>query len=764
MTPLSRAFAGKIRNAAAAVLKTAVKTMKDPVKSGSRALQAETATPNAYLFGPYRLEVGKRRLWRGNQLVPLTRKAFDTLLALVQRAGHVVDRDDLLRMVWPDTFITEETLTQNIATIRRALGDSSEQPEYVATIPRRGYQFVGVVKAELSNGITPSSLADVLPPVERRNLPEVETRHVRELPVTVGVQGQFLLGALVAVIVVLGLGFTYYRNSRAPEMPFGGEWHINPPPGTTLVTGGAMSPDGRSLAFVTIDPFGTTALWVQALGSLDAVRLPDTEGARAPIWLAGGQSLVFNANRKLKQVRLSDKTVQTLASITLADFKDHGGASGAGGVVYATTEGGPLQKRDAAGMFVQATRLAEGERVHMFPSFLPDGRHFVYRAAAFDDSRSGTYVGSLDSPVERTRLDGIDSAAMYASGYLVFLRDGALVAQKFDSDRRRLEGMPQVLARRVAPSNEADGLTFSASGNVVSYIVGGAHDVLAWFDRAGRRLTSLDTLSDMENPSLSPDDAVVLGGRAKAEVGNEIWAASTTSGTPWRLQTGLTQSGLTAWSGDGKQILITSAGSLYSLPAVGGHAELLMKPPTREQPLRVQDWSRDGRFLIFISFGPGTKTDADLSWFSMADHKTGVFVNSLADEGQAQFSPDGHWLAYTSNEAEQFEVYVQRFPEGGSKQKVSISGGAQPKWRRDGKELFYLSLENKLMSVDVHLGSEARFGVPHELFQIPLHVSVTTHRNDYAVSRDGNRFLFSIPPANPRTITVRLNWTAALQQ
>jgi DNA-binding winged helix-turn-helix (wHTH) protein/Tol biopolymer transport system component len=735
-----------IRRASPAVLKTTVNSVKDSVKSAGPAL---VGTPDSldYRFGPFRLEVGKRRLWRDDQLVPLTRKAFETLLVLLRRRGQVIEKAELLQSVWPDTFITEETLTQNIATIRRALGDSSEHPRYIATIPRRGYQFIGMVTRD---GTAPKAVPEPLS-INSGSRPRPALASTRIL---------LLIGG--ALIVSMGLGVAYYarptpRASLSPQ-----EWQINPPPNTTLLSGGVLSPDGRRIAFVTIDEGGATALWVQTLGSLEQLRLPGTEHARGPIWSPGGQSVLFTASGKLKRIGLADKAPQTLGIVSLDPFSDHGGSSNSSDLIFSPMQKGAVFRLKGDGAFEPITRLAEGERVHLWPSFLPDGRHFVYRAAAYDDTRAGTYVGSLDSIDERTRLEGVTSAAVYATGYLVFVREGALVAQRFDAERRQLKGDPFVIAQSVAAPDETRGLTFSASGTVVSYLSGGLYNQLAWFDRRGLFLRALDPSAGWSSPALSPDNRQVLANRPKADVGNQLWIAPTDSGTASKLETGLPQAGLAVWSHDGRRIAFTSAGDLYWMPADGVHADLLMKAPTREEPLRLQDWSRDGRVLVYYT--PDPKTGPDLWWYSIADRKAQPFLQSPAKEFQAQLSPDGHWLAYTQEAANQREVYVQRFPEGGSVQKISANGGAQPQWRQDGKELFYLSLENNLMAVEVRPGSPPRFGQPQKLFHVVLNQSLTDVRNSYAVSSDGSRFLLSARPANLPPIAVRLNWTAALQR
>ena len=722
--------------------------MNDPGKSAQAVASGASVPVDEYRFGSFRLDVAKRRLWKGEQLVPLTPKAFDTLLALLRHSGQVVDRDDLLQIIWPDSYVTEETLTQNIAAIRRALGDSSERPEYIATVPRRGYQFIGAAASVSTRG-APSL---PLPPTSGSAL-QVDRLARRPRPVMSSV-------AALVVLLTIGLGVAYYARPKSPAIPFGDEWQINPPPGTILASAGVLSPDGRTVAFATIDDSGTSALWVQALGSLEPHRLPDTAEGREPFWSPDGKALAFLADRKLKRIGLTETASQTLADV--AAFEHRGGAwSGRGGLLYAVKERGPLWQLGSDGSFHPVTRLAAGERLHVWPCFLPDGRHFLYRAVAFDDQRSATYLATLDS-TERVRvLDTSGSAALYAPpGYLLSVREGALVAQRFVAATGRLEGPPVLIAANVAPPDEARGMTFSVAGDVVSYVSGGPHDELVWFDRGGRRLGVLPGSTDLNTPTLSPDETEVLAVRPKPDGFNQIWIAPTTSGAPWRFDTGLSQGGLAVWSHDGRTVAFTSAGDLYRAPAGGGTAELLMRAPTPEEPLRVQDWSRDDRFLVYYT--PKPKTGPDLWWFSIADRHAEPFLQSTADEAQGQLSPDGKWIAYTSNESGPYEVWVRSFPSATSKHRISTTGGAQPQWRREGRELFYLSLDNTLMSVEAHIGPQPTFGAPRPLFHIALNESLTVRRTHYAVSRDGRRFLFSAPRSIQAPITVRLKWTAAL--
>jgi Tol biopolymer transport system component len=307
-------------------------------------------------------------------------------------------------------------------------------------------------------------------------------------------------------------------------------------------------------------------------------------------------------------------------------------------------------------------------------------------------------------------------------------------------------------------------MTFSASSGVVSYIAPGAVKQLTWLDRAGNPIGSLEGAADLSNPVLSPDGNQFVAIRPKPDVGNEIWVGSTASGQAVRLSTGLPQSGLPVWSPDGQSIAFTSAGDLYRIPSGGGQATLIRKAPSGEEPLRLQDWSTDSRYLIFYTLNP--LTNADLWLLSLANGRAEPFRNGPANEVPAQISPDAQWVAYASDELgkwDQTEIFVEAFPTGGRRQKVSESGGGQPQWRSDGRELYYLSLESDLIAVDVAPGNPLHFSHRRKLFHVALNEPIRDVRNSFAVNRDGTRFLFSARPVNATPITVRFNWAQDLR-
>jgi DNA-binding winged helix-turn-helix (wHTH) protein len=291
--------------------------------------------PAAYVFGPFRLEWAKRRLWKDSKIVPLTPKALEILLTLVRQAGRAVDKDELMRAVWPDTFVGEETLTQNISTLRKALGDTPDEPDYIATVPRRGYQFISPV-TEAASSQPP--LVDAVPWTDsaaKRIDSAAPTSRRLWFALALGV---FLIGGVV-------IGFRYV--SRPAEASPEELWLVIPPIGTSLASAGALSPDGQRVAFVTTDQRGVRVLQVQAIGSLDARTLPGTEGARGPFWSPDSRSIAFFVGRKLKSTSLFGQDPQTIAE---ADTDPRGGTWSASGVIiFPGRFKGPLHRVDDDG-------------------------------------------------------------------------------------------------------------------------------------------------------------------------------------------------------------------------------------------------------------------------------------------------------------------------------------------------------------------------------------------------------------------------------
>ena len=405
-----------------------------------------------------------------------------------------------------------------------------------------------------------------------------------------------------------------------------------------------------------------------------------------------------------------------------------------------------------------------------YPTFLPDGRHYLYTTSA------GIFAGALESK-DTTRLQGDLSSAAYApavsgAGYLLFWRGGSLMAQPFDPAKLRLSGGPFPVVEQVGYNSSYYLASFSVSENgVLVYDSGGRaqNEQLVWLDRTGKRLGTVGELADrLRLPSLSLDDKQVAVSRFDPKARNyDLWIIELGRGIPTRFTFDPKDDSNPVWSPDGRYIVFSSnregVSNLYrKLSSGAGKDELLLKSG---QNIFPTDWSPDGRFLLYTSPNPKTKVDL---WVlphpggTPGEKKPVPFLQTESVEALGVFSPDGKWVAYQSDESGTFEIYVQTFPSTGAKWQVSKSGGTIPKWPREGKELFYLGADGKLTVVEVKTGSTFQAGTPQPLFE----TRETDFFGRYAVARDGQRFLMSTPvgEAGPTPATVVINWMAGIKR
>ena len=529
------------------------------------------------------------------------------------------------------------------------------------------------------------------------------------------------------------------------------------PAGMRLASGGVLSPDGRSIAFIAHDEStGTIRIWIRALDSGIARRLDGTEGAARPFWSATGESLGFFSNGRLKRVSIAGGSVQTLASFV--GLTTSGGSwSASDTILFASYKTGLSAIPAAGGRPAEVTHLDTDalETAHRWPQFLADGRRFLFSIASEKPGHSGTYLGSLDSTVRTKLLD--ESAAFYAPpGYVLFIRDRVLLAQPFDADRGELTGKPIPIAGDLAEPGANNNAVVSAVADLLTF--GSTSDLrLAWFNRSGARLDEVKAPLGLSNPTLSSDQNQIVAGN-----GVDIWSIDLEHDAPTRIVPGNTP----LQSLDGAHIAYTSArhtgiADIFVRATSGaGHDDLLVRS---QENKFVTDWSRDGRYVVYGSLNPQTKMDL---WVvpRHGDRKPVPFLATTFNEFQAQISPDGRWIAYASDESGVWEVYVQSFPMPGTKRAVSSGGGSEPQWRGDGKELFYLAADGTLMSVDVQAASDLRVSRRRPLFRTPIPISgeMYSRRNHYVPTSDGERFLMNAPERPQGSVTIVVNWRAAL--
>ena len=572
--------------------------------------------------------------------------------------------------------------------------------------------------------------------------------------------------AAVAILVVAAtaaaIGWISQRGSAAPTLPETRLEMTTPPTNDPISF--AISPDGLRIVFVASGSSGQSQLWVRPLDRTTAQPLAGTEGAAYPFWSPDSRSVAFFAGSSLKRLDLGGGLPQTLAS---ERGDGRGGSWGADGViVFAFSNIGTLLRVPASGGEpVAVTELAADQTSHRFPQFLPGSRQFLLYARGTGQS-GGLYLGSLDS-TQTVRLTEADTTgALVPPDWVLFVRQGTLVARRLDAERRTLTGEAVSVADPVGSDLNVSAGAFSASASgVVTYRAGGANATqLTWFDRSGRALGTVGGRSEhgLLHPRLAPDGRRVAIYQA-AQQDTDVWLLDGARTTRFTFGTSLDQ--YPVWSPDGSRILFSSFRKgnldLYQKQASGaaGSEELLLESPQQESPL---DLSYDGRFLLYGVNDSGAGQDM---WVlpMTGDRKPFAFLSSGFSERGGQFAPDARWVAYQSDESGRYEIYVRPFPGPGGQWQVSTAGGIAPRWAPDGKELFYIAPDGSLMSAPVAVkNTSLEPGNPVALFQTRIvfgGVSPVGVLRQYDVASDG-RFLINVTAdeAGALPITVVQNW------
>ena len=547
------------------------------------------------------------------------------------------------------------------------------------------------------------------------------------------------------------------RSEDAPELRVA---EISTPR-TSDLTSFALSPDGRRLAFVA-DHEGQSRLWVRELDSADARPLPGTERARRPFWSPDSRSIGFFRDSELKRIEPRGGSAQTvtylLAGTTAAWGPD-------GTILFSSTASPALRRINAAGGNVeQVTTPAAESTGHRHPQFLPGARDFLFFAGGPDAVR-GVYLGALGSPAV-TRLVPSDTQGAYvAPGWLLFIRQGTLWAQRIDLAQRTVRGEPVAIANSVA-FEPIDGTgAFSASDTgVMAYRAGRASITrLAWFDRTGQTLGTLGSLEQLglSNLRLSPDDRRVAVERSLQNE-TDLWLLDATRQTRFTHASNGRLMRLPLWSPDGGRIAFQSVrpgsiGLSVKSSAGDGAEDVLFESPEVKIP---SDWSPDGTLLMYYVPNPASGTDL---WVLPQDTRVPfAFLKTEANELWGQFSPDGRWVAYQSNDSGRYEIYMRSFPSPGGPIPISTTGGVYPRWSRDGKELYFIAPDAKLIAVSIRTTTTSvDAGVPTALFQtrrLGGGANVIGRSHQYDVARDG-RFLINIDAeSSAPPVTLLMNW------
>jgi eukaryotic-like serine/threonine-protein kinase len=776
-------------------------------------------------FGTFEVDLRAGELRKGGVKIKLYGQPFNVLVALLERPGQMVTREELRQKLWAsNTFVDfEHGLNKAVNKAREALADDADNPRFIETLPRRGYRFIASVedvsagstrplKVEAPSSGKQQSAINLLTFLPLENANDGTRSAVDELPPNASDasrQGTAQTSAalwrrplpwalfLATAFALAIFAWSYHRtvNTADPIEPV--RFEIPVPANATLSFLGsfAVSPDGRQLAFAAKGPDGVLRLWVRPLNSLEAHPLP---GSESPVndpffWSPDSRFLAFGTGEKLEKIDVSGGSSQVLCD-TSGDIESgswspdgviifgQSGRNGSGdrGLMRVSADGGiptPLTTLDAS----------RGEVIHVFPSFLPDGRHFIYLNLSTAHANTGIYVGSLDAKPGQhgsKQIVATDYLAAYApspgsdTGHLLFVRDGALLAQPFDARRLELTGEPVTVVQRVGTLSSYPYFSVSTSGLLIYRTgAGSSQDVqLAWYDRQGKFMGKVGEPGLFLQFALSPDETRVgVHSIDRQHPASIILLVDLSRGTTTRFTFGPFMAYSSAWSRDGSRIIFVSnhAGKygLYEKPVNGEKEEQLLMES--DQNMVATSWSRDGRFLLYFTIDSRNSNDL---WVLPLEgtRKPIPFLRTEFNEAHGYFSPDGHWVAYDSDETGREEIYVRPFSAdatqeasgAGPKWLISREGGVEPRWRTDGRELYYVALDGKLMSVDVATGPVFKAGVPKTLFQTPVAHKEFGVIGVPEVAADGKRFLFETPSdqtAQPPFIVVQ-NWQAGLKK
>lgn len=588
---------------------------------------------------------------------------------------------------------------------------------------------------------------------------------------------------VVLVLVLLGVGLSLAPwYGRAPAVDGVVSLAIYPPEKTAFSSQlnitlnapqFALAPNGRVIVFAAGAEGERPLLWRRPIDQVAAQPLPGTEDAQDPFWSPDSRWIGFLAEGKLKKIPAAGGAVEIVAP-TVRDVR--GGTWGKDDTILFANSADSIQRVPATGgQPTPITASAPDESLRRYPQFLPDGLHFLY--LGLDTSGKGSlYLGSLKEKGGKL-VTRINNSAVYAApGYVLFVEDGALFGQVFDTNRLQATGQPFLVSGHVGRSStHRSAISASATGVIAYAGTLSPKGRLTWFDRAGRPLYTAGPEGYYTDFRLSPDEKSLATSLLDAKTGNiEIWITDLARGSNGRISSeSTTLESTPIWSPDGSQFVFRryrSVVEFFRRSAGGGGSEesVLSYEKIRESGIESimwidTDWSPDGKNIVFSVLGASSGMDLWLLPLP-GNKKPAKFLATPADEMHGNFSPDGRLVAYTSYESGKFQVNVQTFPLSDKTWHVSTTGGYEPRWRADGREIYYLSEDRKLMAVSV--GEGPNFGVPRALFQTRVFPDVAANRMHYVPSRNGQRFLINTQSDDASTtpITVVMNWAAALKK
>jgi Tol biopolymer transport system component/DNA-binding winged helix-turn-helix (wHTH) protein len=721
-------------------------------------------SPQRYRFDDLTLDVGQRRLWRGEEAIPITRLSFGLLRVLVEQAPNLVAHGELAEKAWgPHRYVTPESVSQRIKMLRKVLGDEAARPRYIESVRGQGYRLIPEVETDLADLRAPDSdgvphgfhapataLAIVDRDGSRTDPSNVEQRAPsKRLP---------WLTALALGLVAASIGIAWLRSPDAPASLL--QSALVAPNDLTLEVdaGFALSSDGRMLAFIARDGDGVRKLWVRPLAERDARPLAGTEGVMtvAPFWSPDGRDIGFFADQALKRVAVAGGMVQALAAPTL---EPKGGTwSRDGRIVYAPDYRTGLFVVAASGGTPEAlTTLdaARGELSHRWPQFLPDGQSVLFLVQTAEAGAQGdrSRIEVLEAS-RRHEILGANSSAVYAHpGRLLFWRDGAILAQELDLKQRRLRGEARRVADGVALTL-SEWATFAVSDEGTLVYTSALPWRLEWRERSGRLHSVAVPEGRYSYAALSPDGQRIV----YVDDNLTVWIRDLDRGTDMRLTFDDVDHYSPVWSPDGEWLAYSANASdnrgselrRHHSSAIG-EAQVLH---SSHKVIRHASWSPDGRW---IAFDDGD----DIFFLDVESRRVQPRVVGQGADGYPQFSPDGRWLAYSSDESGRDEVYLEPAFGGSARWQVSNRGGFEPRWGSAGGELLFVGFDGELSVAKVELGETPQLGLPEPLFPLPAAKPETV----YDVAPDGMVLVrAALPEDDASAFRLVVNWPRLLDE
>ena len=685
----------------------------------------------------------------------------------------------LYDMLTGETTFRGESVTDTLAAVIRAEPDWSQLPaatpirvrvllqRCLQKDPKQRLQAIGDARIALD---------EVLSGVP-------EPSWVTATPVSASISSRALPWALfaAAAAALAALAVVHFREKPMVAETVRLEMPLPEKATMTAADTFALSPDGRQVAFFAVGPDGVKRIWIRSMDSLEARPIAGSETYNNPpfFWSPDSRYIAFDGGGSLKKIGIFGGNAESLCA--LSGLSVGGSWNHDGVIIFGQSPGGIMRVSANGGSASPLTTLdpSRGEIRHVLPSLLPDGRHFIYLRYSSRPENSGVYVGSLDArPQEQSSkmlLPTPYGVAYVPSsdsgfGHLLFVRAGTLMMQSFDTSRLEFLGEPVTVAERLGSFREFS--FFSASTNgVLVYRTGSGESQLTTFDRQGKVLGTVGERGLYDTQALSPDGTRVAVERRDPQNGKgALWLVDLSRGTSTRFTFGSSHVTDAIWSPDGSRIIFASG------PEVSGIYDLYQKPPSgaKDEELLLRSGerkfpsslSRDGRFLLYTAVDSKQKYRVWVLPLA-GDKKPFPFLQTEFSELDGHFSPDGHWVAYWSDESGRNEIYVRRFSpdstaaasDAGGKWQVSYSGGIEPRWSVDGKELYYVTLDWQVMAVEVTSKPVFQAGTPKLLFQAPVQPS--RGPGDFTV--DGQHFLF-LAPIGQAPFTVILNWQAGLKK